>query len=134
MEVEEPSPVSEFRFDESSPGEELSARQPVSAEMGRQTIIVTTSGNHNVPVTAPSFTLAAMGNQKLELIGEEFVSKLKSEPEGGEDQGTVVMSLSGAETATVMSGANQGDLVYCNLNDLDLSGPSYFIYFNSKKS
>ena len=76
---------------------------------------------------------------KIEMIGDEFVTRLKTEPEtesevtgaGGEVSVTrpsVVMSVSlasltGQEASiTAQAGAEQPNLVYCNLNDLEFAG------------
>ena len=72
---------------------------------------------------------------KIEMIGEEFVTRLKTEPEtepeaGGEVSVTrpSVISLAsvaslGVQEATA-SGQDQPNLVYCNLNDLEFAGGS----------
>ena len=72
---------------------------------------------------------------KIEMIGEEFVTRLKTEPETEpEAVGEVsvsrpsvislasVASLSGQEATA--SGPEQPNLVYCNLNDLEFAGGS----------
>ena len=78
---------------------------------------------------------------KIEMIGEEFVTRLKTEPEtepevagaGAEasvSRPSVVMSVSLASLAsqeanvTASAGAEQPNLVYCNLNDLEFAGSS----------
>ena len=78
---------------------------------------------------------------KIEMIGEEFVTRLKTEPEtepevtgaGAEasaSRPSVVMSVSLASLAsqeanvTASAGAEQPNLVYCNLNDLEFAGNS----------
>ena len=76
---------------------------------------------------------------KIEMIGDEFVTRLKTEPEteaevtgaGAEvTRPSVVMSVSLASLAsqeasiTAQAGAEQPNLVYCNLNDLEFAGTS----------
>jgi hypothetical protein len=89
-------------------------------------VIVTSSGEH--------FSLSSA--KGIDLLGEEFVAKLKAEPgSSGEMRQSepqartrVVMAVSGAETTpaghqttmTATQEAANGSLVYCNLNDLDL--------------
>ena len=75
---------------------------------------------------------------KIEMIGEEFVTRLKTEPEtepeaGGEGEVSVtrpsVISLAsvaslGVQEATASGQEQQPNLVYCNLNDLEFAGGS----------
>ena len=73
---------------------------------------------------------------KIEMIGEEFVTRLKTEPEtepeaGGEVSVTrpSVISLAsvaslGVQEATASGQEQQPNLVYCNLNDLEFAGGS----------
>ena len=121
----------------------------IAMEKPTTTIIVSEAAKAAPPASAaPPHTsaytgLAAAEHSKaaIDLIGEEFVSKLKSEtPEETEAGGggqtatgggpvTVVMAgPSSTETTTVTAGGEQSHLVYCNLNDLDLSGGSAETY------
>ena len=123
MEVSENSPQPEFQFED--PNQELNSR----GEMEKQTIIVSTQGNtisiptSHVVVTSTNSHYTLSHTKAIDLIGEEFVSKLKSEPEQDEEnRPTVVMSIAGSsDTTTVTAGGEQSHLVYCNLSDLDLS-------------
>ena len=73
-------------------------------------------------------------SNKIEMIGEEFVTRLKTEPDaegaGAESsvrRPSVVMSVSLASltsqeaSITASAGAEQPNLVYCNLNDLEFA-------------
>lgn len=115
--------VEEFNTDLSSPSRSCS-------NINKQSHIIVSSNGNIIPVSSHvivtsggQFTLS--NNKSIDLIGEEFVSKLKSEPEQDEDKRSpVVMSIASmnTETNTVSAGGEQSHLVYCNLNDLDLSG------------
>ena len=73
---------------------------------------------------------------KIEMIGEEFVTRLKTEPEtepeaGGEGEVSVtrpsVISLASVASLGVQEATASGqepNLVYCNLNDLEFAGGS----------
>merc|ERR1712227_687562 len=63
------------------------------------------------------------------MIGEEFVPRLKTEPEQEDDiavpsdsvnRPSVVMSVPQEQVASLSAASDQPNLVYCNLNDLDL--------------
>ena len=115
--------VEEFNTDLSSPPRS-------GSNINKQSHIIVSSNGSIIPVSSHvivtsggQFTLS--NNKSIDLIGEEFVSKLKSEPEQEEDKRSpVVMSIASmnTETNTVSAGVEQSHLVYCNLNDLDLSG------------
>ena len=115
--------VEEFNTDLGSPGR-------TSSNINKQThVIVSSIGNiipassHVIVTSGGHFTLS--NNKSIDLIGEEFVAKLKSEPEQDEDKrARVVMSIASmnTETNTVSAAGEQSHLVYCNLNDLDLTG------------
>ena len=70
---------------------------------------------------------------KIEMIGEEFVTRLKTEPEAEPEAGAEVsvtrpsvISLAsvaslGVQEATASGQEQQPNLVYCNLNDLEFA-------------
>lgn len=81
----------------------------------------------NPPAEPTQFALPHA--KAIDLIGEEFVPRLKTEPEEGSSgteslqRPTVVMSVATASQPqpAVSNPADQTNLVYCNLNDLDFS-------------
>ena len=94
------------------------------------------SGHHHLEGTTEAEPTGA-----IELLGEEFVAKLKAEPVNGREQHhqrqqqqeplgrtRVVMAVTAVESNTTQTTmttttheAAGGNLVYCNLNDLDLA-------------
>ena len=137
MEVQEASTPhqQQFRFAESSGQQPLNNAHASTSGFQKETIVVARTENNNsngiistTPQVADSATVKDhfnLANAKaIDLIGEEFVSKLKAEPNDEEERPAVVMSMANAnsETTTVMAGGEQSHLVYCNLNDLDISG------------
>ena len=122
MEDQENSPPSGFRFTDSTaaPADTISKENMIEAGDGSDMVVVSAQ---------PALNLNHA--KAIDLIGEEFVSKLKADPDQAEDEAaesspvTVEMTLAGtgsSETTTVTAGGEQSHLVYCNLNDLDLSG------------
>ena len=94
-------------------------------------ILDTVESSRGQPATN-SFSLP--NTKTIELIGEEFVQRMKTEPEEVSSEAavtrpSVVMSVSLAnnqeEHPTVNEAATeQQNLVYCNLNDLDFGASS----------
>ena len=82
----------------------------------------------------PANSFSLPNTKTIELIGEEFVQRMKTEPEEVSSEAavtrpSVVMSVSLAnnqeEHPTVNEAATeQQNLVYCNLNDLDFGASS----------
>ena len=76
----------------------------------------------------------APSGHKIEMIGEEFVTRLKTEPEtetevteASVSRPSVVMSVGLASQEagiTASAGTEQPSLVYCNLNDLEFAAGS----------
>ena len=79
---------------------------------------------------------SGLTGHKIEMIGEEFVTRLKTEPETEPEAGAEVsvtrpsvISLAsvaslGVQEATASGQEQQPNLVYCNLNDLEFAGGS----------
>ena len=62
----------------------------------------------------------------IDLIGEEFVPRMKTEPEDVSNEEpnqrpSVVMSVSASQEHQPATTTDQSNLVYCNLNDLDFN-------------
>ena len=82
----------------------------------------------------PANSFSLPNTKTIELIGEEFVQRMKTEPEeasseAGVTRPSVVMSVSLANNqeehpAVTEPPAEQQNLVYCNLNDLDFGAAS----------
>ena len=82
----------------------------------------------------PSNSFSLPNTKTIELIGEEFVQRMKTEPEDVSSEAaatrpSVVMSVSLANNQEEHQPGNepateQQNLVYCNLNDLDFGTPS----------
>ena len=77
------------------------------------------------PVGAVPEQYALPHAKAIDLIGEEFVPRMKTEPEDLSSEEplsrpSVVMSVSAGPDNQAGS-SDQGNLVYCNLNDLDFS-------------
>ena len=84
----------------------------------------------NLTNTVPQ-SFANIQQSKIEMIGEEFVPRLKTEPDQDDiaavteavTRPSVVMSVSQDQVASLSAASDQPNLVYCNLNDLnDLDG------------
>ena len=138
------APAEEFHFEESghhhlegtTEAEPTGAAVTATVTMGESfatdtRVIVTSSGEQ--------FSLSSA--KAIELLGEEFVAKLKAEPVNGREQHhqrqqqqeplgrtRVVMAVTAVESNTTQTTmttttheAAGGNLVYCNLNDLDLA-------------
>ena len=73
-------------------------------------------------------SFANIQQSKIEMIGEEFVPRLKTEPDQDDiaavteavTRPSVVMSVSQDQVAGLATASDQTNLVYCNLNDLEL--------------
>ena len=82
----------------------------------------------------PSNSFSLPNTKTIELIGEEFVQRMKTEPEDVSSEAavtrpSVVMSVSLANNQEEHPPVNepapeQQNLVYCNLNDLDFGAPT----------
>ena len=82
----------------------------------------------------PASSFSLPNTKTIELIGEEFVQRMKTEPEDARSEceatrPSVVMSVALANSQEEQASASnpppeQHNMVYCNLNDLDFGSPS----------
>ena len=112
-----PAPTSSITVNPS-----ISNQDAVGAGVNAQVVITQDQNNSQVPAQ-----LAV--RKTIDMIGNEFVPRLKTEPEENiaveVSRPSVVMSVSLANSQELASqGGNneQPNLVYCNLNDLDFDG------------
>ena len=106
-------------MDHSTPSSQLQQRASSDPQAGH--------GHTNNSFSLPN-------TKTIELIGEEFVQRMKTEPEETRTETevtrpSVVMSVSLANSQEEQAPANnaasdQQNLVYCNLNDLDFGTPA----------
>ena len=112
-------------MDHTASPSQLQQQQPGSGH-----ILETVESTRGQP--ANSFSLPS--NKTIELIGEEFVQRMKTEPEEVSSEAavtrpSVVMSVTLANNQEEQPPVNeppaeQQNLVYCNLNDLDFGAAS----------
>jgi hypothetical protein len=138
-------PSEEFQYEESGPNLEAapSDANPEARAAAEDEVTVTMgesfAADTRVIVTSSGEQFSLSSAKAIDLLGEEFVAKLKAEPgyarqshhtrpklqQGGRPQ--LMLAVTTAEsvvapTTTVTAQEAAGNsLVYCNLNDLDLA-------------